>query len=131
MENDTSSSGLPTSGPWSGYYAYSPGGNKHVMKLHLTFARDGAIDGDGIDDIALFEIRGIFDPDTREAQWIKSYIGMHSVAYQGVYDGRNIVGTWTVGGVSGPFRIWPSALSENAQAEEAVEVEEEAELVMT
>jgi hypothetical protein len=131
MDNDASSPGLPTSGPWSGYYAYSTSDIKHVMKLHLTFARDGGIDGDGIDDIALFEIRGVFGASTREVQWIKSYIGMHSVAYQGVYDGRNILGAWTVEGISGPFRIWPSALSENEEAEEKVEVEDEAELVMT
>jgi hypothetical protein len=101
------------------------------MKLHLTFAQDGSIDGDGIDDIASFEIRGVFEPDTREVQWTKSYIGMHSVAYRGVYDGRNILGTWTVHGISGPFRIWPSALSEDEEKAEAVEVEEPAELVLT
>src|SRR5262245_2482269 len=131
MEKDTSGSGLPSSGPWSGYYAYFGLDTRHVMKLNLTFARNGAIDGDGIDDVALFEIHGVFNADTREAAWTKSYIGLHSVAYRGVYDGRNILGTWTLPTLTGPFRIWPSALSENEEAEEAVEVEEPAELVLT
>src|SRR5262245_41110367 len=111
---------MPTSGPWSGYYAYSTSDTKHVMKLHLTFSRAGAIDGDGIDDIAPFEIHGLFNTDTREAWWMKSYIGLHSVTYHGLYNGRNISGTWTVDGLSGPFRIWPSASSEDEEAKEAV-----------
>jgi len=103
---------LPPSGPWSGYYLYENGGPKHRMRLSLTFSRDGSIAGDGIDDIAPFKIDGVFESGSNKADWTKAYIGMHSVEYQGLYDGRTICGNWTLGIGSGGFWIWPSALEE-------------------
>ena len=122
MENDTSSLGLPTSGRWSGYYAYSKHDVKHRMTLHLTFSGTGAIEGDGIDDIGMFHVSGVFNAATREGEWLKAYAGMHSVDYRGVYDGRSIFGMWLLGGMSGPFRIWPGEA--DFGEEESVEVEE-------
>ena len=123
MENDTSSLGLPTSGRWSGYYAYHEHDVKHRMTLHLTFSGTGVIEGDGIDDIGMFHISGVFKAATREATWLKVYVGMHSVDYRGMYDGRSIFGTWLLGGMSGPFRIWPGEEGGLGE-EEAMAVEE-------
>ena len=105
-----SSDGLPPSGAWSGYYTYWTFHSFHRMQLRLTFSLNGLIDGDGVDDIQQFTIRGEFEPATRQARWTKAYIGMHSVEYEGVYDGRNILGVWTLAGGSGAFRRVLSAL---------------------
>jgi hypothetical protein len=37
------------------------------MKLTLVFAGNGAIDGDGVDDVAAFVITGRFDVPTNSA----------------------------------------------------------------
>src|SRR5215813_8610926 len=96
MPNDPTPSGLPPSGPWTGYYIYFHSPVKHRMRLRLIFTPDGKIEGEGIDDVAPFAISGIFDCDTRQAIWAKSYIGMHRVEYSGVYDQRAIAGNWTL-----------------------------------
>src|SRR5580658_9870535 len=70
---------LPPSGGWAGYYLYGHGGSRHCMKLTLTFAANGAIDGDGLDDIATFVITGRFDVVTSAACWTKAYVRMHTV----------------------------------------------------
>jgi hypothetical protein len=89
------------------------------MDLGLTFPADGTISGEGIDDVARFIIDGFFDPARNEASWTKAYIGMHTVKYNGLYDGRTICGSWTLGIGSGGFWIWPSALeAEEAQGAE-------------
>jgi hypothetical protein len=98
------------------------------MKLTLEFSRDGRISGDGIDDIAPFTIDGFFEFGINKASWTKSYIGMHSVEYHGLYDGRTICGNWTLGIGSGAFWIWPSAL-QDAEGE-AIEVQEPIEILV-
>ena len=90
------------------------------MRLSLTFA-NGSITGDGTDDIGPFLIRGAFDSVSREAGWTKAYVGMHSVRYRGLYDGRSICGDWKLALSSGGFWIWPSTLGERA----AESIEEE------
>jgi hypothetical protein len=92
------------------------------MRLGLTFSLNGSISGDGIDDIAPFTIDGFFDFSNNQARWTKSYIGRHSVEYDGLYDGRTICGNWTLWAGSGGFWIWPNALE--AAEGEAVEIED-------
>jgi hypothetical protein len=121
---------LPPSGAWAGYYLYGSDGVKHRMKLSLTFTPDGKILGDGIDDIALFTIDGVFDAPTNEAAWTKSYLGMHSVEYRGLYNQRSISGNWTISIATGGFMIWPDALEEKESSEAEAEVEQPAELVL-
>ena len=75
---------MPPSGRWAGYYLYGHGGSRHRMKLTLAFAGNGAIDGDGVDDIAPFVITGRFDVATSAACWTKAYVRMHTVKYSGV-----------------------------------------------
>jgi hypothetical protein len=91
------------------------------MRLGLTFTPDGEIWGEGIDDVAPFTISGTWHIPTNEATWTKSYLGMHSVEYRGLYDRRSICGTWTLMALTGGFWIWPSALGEHEELREEVE----------
>jgi len=117
-----SQTALPPSGPWSGYYLYGYAGSKHRMSLGLVFSREGKIWGEGIDDIAPFTISGTFDGATNQADWTKSYVGMHSVEYRGFYDQRSICGTWILAMSSGAFWIWPNGMRQSEDV--GVEVEE-------
>lgn len=119
--NDRAPTSLPPSGPWSGYYTYGPANSKHRMHLQLVFAPDGNVSGDGIDDIALFTIDGVFDIATNQARWTKSYVGMHSVDYHGFYDQRSICGNWTLMMGTGGFWIWPRRMEETDGIETEVE----------
>ncbi len=108
------------SGPWTGFYNYRPG-NRHRMELHLAFA-NGNIDGEGIDDIGRFIIRGRDQKTSRECHWTKSYLGAHDVFYQGFREGKGIWGTWEIGVLGhGGFHIWPrqAGAGETTAEEEA------------
>lgn len=113
------------SGPWTGFYNYSPG-DRHRMDMHLTFAR-GGIAGEGNDDIGPFFIRGKYDATTLECHWTKTYPGSHDVFYRGFREGKGIWGTWEIGQVRGGFHIWPRGAeagdSHAKKAEEPVAVE--------
>ena len=98
------------------------------MRLGLTFAPGGMISGEGDDDIAPFTIEGVFDTHSNEATWTKQYMGMHHVKYRGLFNSRSICGTWTLGGSTGGFWIWPHT-SEEVSAEETVDEWPEEELV--
>jgi len=114
---------LPPSGRWKGYYLYGDAGLKHHMSLHLTFAINGRIDGEGIDDVGAFVITGRFDSVSSQASWVKAYTGMHDVQYAGLYCRPSICGDWTLGPLSGGFWIWPSSLSADEFSEAVVELE--------
>ena len=102
-ENDS----LFPSGPWTGFYNYLPGGERHRMELHLTFAQS-RITGDGIDDVGQFVIRGRYDAAMRDCYWTKSYLGGHDVFYRGFREGKGIWGTWEITiQFHGGFHIWP------------------------
>lgn len=88
------------------------------MRLHLMFEADGRIKGEGIDDIARFEIDGIFDPTISSASWTKAYVGMHRVEYSGLYCGRTICGDWSLAGLTGGFWIWPASTPRGESATE-------------
>lgn len=118
------SNGLPPSGRWKGYYLYGYAGVKHGMKLSLTFTTEGRIEGDGVDDVARFVIGGHFDYATSVATWTKTYIGLHSVEYSGVYSQKTICGDWTLHQFTGGFWIWPHSQSGTEFAEELQHLEE-------
>ena len=95
------------SGPWTGFYNYTGPEDRHRMDLHLVFA-NGRMTGDGTDDIALFQIKGRYDQETRECGWIKTYPASHDVIYHGFREGVGIWGTWEIPPFSkGGFHIWP------------------------
>jgi hypothetical protein len=102
------------SGPWTGFYTYGPA-DKHRMDLNLTFA-DGAMSGDGNDDVGIFQIRGQYDAESLECYWTKTYPGSHDVHYRGFREGKGIWGTWEISELShGGFQIWPKGLGEGEQ----------------
>jgi hypothetical protein len=106
---------LPPSGAWAGYYLYAHSGLKYRMRLNLTFAIDGSIHGEGVDDIARFVIEGRFDGVMSVARWTKAYVGMHIVEYSGIYCQRAICGDWTLGRATGGFWIWLDHLENSAE----------------
>jgi hypothetical protein len=107
-------------GPWTGFYNYGDGTGRHRMDLVLSFA-NGAISGDGIDDIGPFLISGHYDGKGGECHWTKSYIGAHDVFYRGFHEGKGIWGLWELEYGSGGFHIWPLGQEECKWEEEVVE----------
>lgn len=123
------SDALFPSGPWTGFYNYSPK-HKHRMDLALSFAA-GKMTGDGNDDIGRFMIRGQYDEKSLECSWIKTYVGAHDVFYRGFREGKGIWGTWEITPYChGGFHIWPKRVgqgdAEAATEEQAVPVTETA-----
>ena len=105
---------LYPSGPWVGFYNYQPG-DRHRMQLHLTFA-NGAISGDGNDDIGRFFVKGRYESHA-ECHWTKTYDGAHDVFYRGFREGKGIWGTWEIRTWNhGGFHIWPKGATEEGEA---------------
>ncbi len=119
---------LIPSGPWHGFYTYRTMSSRHRMDLRLEF-RGGKITGTGVDDIGRFAIAGRYDVENLKCTWRKTYLGAHTVLYDGVYDLGSIYGVWTIPPSSkGGFRIWPGARGEGearyVEAAEDAPVEE-------
>lgn len=99
------------------------------MDLQLTF-KNGAMSGDGNDDVGRFLIGGEYDAQSLECHWLKTYPGSHDVQYQGFRDGKGIWGTWEIGGsLRGGFHIWPRGVEEGDGSATAAEQELPAEAV--
>lgn len=110
------------SGAWRGFYSYGRG-DRHRMQLDLLFS-GGILAGDGVDDVGSFLINGSYDPQSGACRWMKTYIGAHDVAYGGARDGIGIAGTWQLGPMQGPFRIWPGTREESTGADQSLELDE-------
>lgn len=96
------------SGPWVGFYSYTPA-DKHRMELTLTFA-SGRLAGEGLDGIGPFTVKGGYDAAARECYLTKTYLGAHSVYYRGYREGKGIWGCWEISvHCHGGFHIWPRA----------------------
>ncbi len=118
------------SGPWTGFYNYRPG-DRHRMDLDLTFA-NGALTGQGSDDIGPFLVRGGYDSASLECHWTKTYVGAHDVFYRGFREGKGIWGTWEIAIFSrGGFHIWPRAAGEGAEQTESAEQPQPADAIST
>src|SRR2546423_682668 len=103
------------------------------MELNLTFSQ-GAMSGDGRDDVGLFLINGKYDVQSRECYWTKTYMGAHDVYYRGFREGKGIWGTWEIGIFArGGFHIWPVGASEGEEkvGKEASELKAPAEAAAT
>ena len=106
------------SGPWTGFYNYSPK-DKHRMDLELTFA-SGKLSGDGNDDVGRFMLHGQYDAKSLECSWTKTYVGQHDVFYRGFREGKGIWGTWEISLFArGGFHIWPKHTGDGEAATEA------------
>jgi hypothetical protein len=87
---------------WQG--AFEQGDEKWPMSVRLRFAKDGAVEGDGEDEVGVFVLRGV-----REGERIaltKAY-ATHEVAYEGTLDEAQsaIGGTWRLDEQSGAFSL--------------------------
>jgi len=109
---------LFTSGPWTGFYNYTPQ-EKHRTDLGLTFA-GGRMSGGGNDDIGRFVIKGQYDVQSLECWWTKTYVGAHNVFYRGFREGKGIWGTWEITlHDHGAFHICPKRTGEGAELAES------------
>jgi hypothetical protein len=118
------------SGPWTGFYNYSPQ-DKHRMDLELTFAA-GKMSGDGNDDVGRFLVKGQYDLHSLECWWTKSYVGAHDVFYRGFREGKGIWGTWEISvHARGGFHIWPKRAGEGEAETVSAEKEDPVETAVT
>lgn len=103
------------SGPWTGFYQHR--GQRFAQDLELTFD-GGVVRGGGWDNVGEFEIKGSYDPGSREVRWTKKYAGQHRVYYHGFREGKGIWGTWEIPGQArSGFHVWPlSAVPPDARA---------------
>jgi len=92
----------PPSGPWCGFYTQL--GAEHRMDFTLTFDGETFL-GAGRDITGPFTISGQI-VQGKQVRATKRY-NLHSVEYMGSFDGDAIVGTWSLAGGSGKFRLWP------------------------
>jgi hypothetical protein len=91
------------------------------MDLALTF-HEGAVTGDGNDDVGRFLINGRYDVPSRECSWTKDYVGAHGVFYRGFREGKGIWGTWEINPRDhGGFHIWPRGSGAGDEEAEAAE----------
>lgn len=109
------------SGDWVGFY--QQGGSRCRTELRLRF-HNRSVSGAGADAVGEFTIRGRFDPETREVNFIKRYLAAHDVYYRGFRETRGIWGVWEIGSTDrAGFHIWPRAEGEEQGAEAAEEIE--------
>lgn len=97
------------SGPWKGFFLQPGLPGRHWMELHLTF-RDGRLSGEGRDPIGPFVFDGQYSLADGRCWWVKTYLGRHSLAYQGYNEGKGIWGRWEGWEDHrwhGGFHIWP------------------------
>jgi len=97
------------------------------MDLSLIFA-NGALTGEGNDDVGTFLFRGRYDAGNGECYWTKTYPGSHDVFYRGFREGKGIWGTWEIhSSCHGGFHIWPrtagEAEEESASVEQALPID--------
>jgi hypothetical protein len=112
------------SGAWTGFYLqyWLPG--RHATNLHLT-CQDGELEGTGSDRVGPYTIDGRYELSTGQCEWIKRYVGKHSIAYRGINQGLGIWGVWELrqlGGLfvdRGGFHIWPEGTDVGAESDEA------------
>jgi hypothetical protein len=60
--------------------------------------------------------KGKYDLENGQCHWTKTYIGKHSIFYQGYNEGKGIWGVWEWGTEwRGGFHIWPVAMGDPSQ----------------
>jgi hypothetical protein len=121
------------SGEWEGFYTYAMGASarRHTMSLTLTF-QNGAITGQGVDDVSAFRYQGDYDIAAMRCTMTKFYTArLHTVLYEGHVDENGIWGSWNIERrISGGFHIWPvkngqdDETSESTSADKDVAIKE-------
>ena len=98
------------SGKWTGFWLQRLLLGRQYMSLNLAFAKN-RITGEGTDCIGDFVMAGQYDLTTGQCTIHKSYIGAHTVFYEGrnENDGLWIWGLWHIGNSDqGGFHLWPA-----------------------
>jgi hypothetical protein len=67
----------------------------HPQLLDVDF-ENGVMLGTGADQVGLFLIAGRYNDATATAEWLKHYIGRHTVLYSGRLSGTTLSGAWTL-----------------------------------
>ena len=73
---------------WAGVYMQD-GQETEMIFDHMNIWNN-RIQGRGSDEVGDFEINGEFKPNG-QVNFVKQYIGQHTVQYEGQYDGRRII----------------------------------------
>ena len=97
------------SGKWTGFWLQRFFIGRQYMSLYLTFTQ-GIVRGEGIDRVGKFTVTGRYDLKTGDCMLTKSYVGAHSLSYQGrnENDGQWIWGLWHRLTLDrGGFHLWP------------------------
>jgi hypothetical protein len=96
------------SGEWKGFFLDKRLSERRWMELDLVF-RQGRVAGRGRDFVGRFVFSGAYDLKLGKCRFKKSYIGLHSVNYDGYNEGRGVWGVWTIptDNLQGGFHIWP------------------------
>ena len=111
------------SGPWTGFFLQPTQPGRHWMELLLTF-RDGLVKGDGSDKVGKFRVTGRYSIEDGKCRWTKTYLGEHSLYYQGYNEGKGIWGNWEMTSAwRGGFHIWPVAMGDPTQPRRSEEVD--------
>src|SRR4051812_41822149 len=83
------------SGPWKGFFLQPVLPGRHWMELILTF-RKSTVRGEGRDRVGEFLIAGRYDVNDGKCRWTKTYVGKHSLRYEGYNEGKGIWGFWEI-----------------------------------
>ena len=79
---------------WAGIYMQE-GAETEMIFDHMNIFNN-RIEGRGSDEVGEFTINGDFKPNG-QVNFVKQYIGQHSVQYAGQYDGNRIIsGQWSI-----------------------------------
>lgn len=105
MESDNR---LPT-GEWNGFYLEKHQPRRGWMHLYMTFT-EGKIKGEGTDYVGPWVANGTYDLDSGKCEWVKQYLGKHTVSYQGQLGDQGIMGQWQIQYLTGEFHIWPKSM---------------------
>ena len=90
---------------WTGYFQQD--GSKTEMKFaNMQVQLDGAITGQGMDDVGHFEITGKLEQNN-ELGFVKQYVGAHAVNYTGQLKASGVIkGSWEIPeNCAGDFKI--------------------------
>ena len=119
------------SGPWIGFWLQRHvAGRQWMRELNLRF-RDGKVEGEGEDYVGEFVITGAYDLADGAARFFKTYVGSHTVIYDGMNqnDGQWLWGTWQIVAERGGFHIWPKGVDDPTRRRTGAEAEVPGELV--
>lgn len=87
---------------WRG--GFFQGGDHNEMVIDEMYIGSGGVKGRGRDAVGAFYCQGYTNGD--QVSFAKTYVGAHTVFYNGQWQGKNVVGRWQIpGNCDGTFRL--------------------------